>query len=127
MRMKIGSWNVAAPLLCLGVAGLFIGCEQTRGKDFLGSAVVETRTYAVATTAQGQIAAVFKDEGQPVVSGELLAIVDTIPLTLLRQEVMANLREMGATVSSSDAQINAITTDVAGVEREFTRTETLVK
>jgi HlyD family secretion protein len=114
-------------LLWLAATGIFTGCERAENKDFLGSAVVETRTYAVATTAQGQIMAVFKDEGQTVQAGELVAVIDTVPLTLMRQEVTAGLREIGATVSSTDAQVNAITTDVAGVEREFTRTETLVK
>jgi HlyD family secretion protein len=124
--------NKPKQLLCIRGAVAILSltalvCDQTAKKDFLGSAIAETRTYAVATTAQGQITAVYREEGQSVKKGELLAIIDTVQLTLLRLEVMANLREMGATVSSSDAQINAITTDVAGVEREFTRTETLVK
>jgi HlyD family secretion protein len=111
----------------LSFAGMTINCDQTASKDFLGSAVAETRTYLVATTEQGTIAAVFKDEGRSVVKNELLAIIDTVQLMLARQEVLSNLRELGVTVSSQEATINAITTDVAGVEREFTRTETLVK
>ena len=55
-------------------------CDKTTGKDFIGSAVVEAKTYTVATTAQGSIVAMLRDEGQKVAAGEIIAIIDTVQL-----------------------------------------------
>jgi len=96
-------------------------------KDFLGSAIVEARTYAVSTTVQGQIVGLFKDEGQTVARGELIALIDTVPLSLAREVVMSGIREVETSISAKDAEIKALATDVAGVEREFARIEDLVK
>jgi HlyD family secretion protein len=102
-------------------------CEKQSKNDFLGSAVVESRTYLVATTAQGSILAMNKDEGQLAARGELLAVIDTIPLTLQKQEVIAGMSELAASISSQEAQNKSIATDVAGAEREFGRAEQLAK
>jgi len=103
------------------------GCDKTTGKDFLGSAVVEAKTYTVATTAQGAIVAVLRDEGQKVVKDEIIAIIDTIPLSLMRQEILANRGDVNATIAAQVAQNNALASDAAGAEREFTRIDGLVK
>jgi HlyD family secretion protein len=102
-------------------------CDRAVHKDFLGSAVVEARTFAVATTAQGSIVALFTDEGRKVKKGELIAIIDTVQLALARLELESGLRELGTTVSAKDAEIKALVTDVKGAEREFARIEDLVK
>jgi HlyD family secretion protein len=104
-----------------------VSCDRTVSKDFLGSAVVEARTYAVATTAQGSIVALNKDEGHTVEKGELIAIIDTVQLSLIRLELESSLRELGTSVSAKDAEIKALATDVGGAEREFARIEDLVK
>jgi HlyD family secretion protein len=113
--------------MMLGVAAALLLCDRAADRDFLGSAVVEARTYAVATTAQGPIVALFKDEGQTVKKGELVAIIDTVQLSLARQEVESSIRELGTNVSAKDAEIKAIATDVGGAEREFARIDDLVK
>ncbi|MBN1129582.1 MAG: efflux RND transporter periplasmic adaptor subunit [Chitinispirillaceae bacterium] len=102
-------------------------CDRGVHKDFLGSAVVEARTYAVATTAQGAIVALFTDEGRKVKKGERVAIIDTVQLALSLQELASAIRELGTTVSAKDAEIKALLTDVKGAEREFARIEDLVK
>jgi HlyD family secretion protein len=108
-------------------AVLLTGCDRADKTGFLGSAVVESRTFAVATTAQGSITALFADEGRMVDKGELLAVIDTVPLILLRQEVIAGIREVAATKSVKEAEINSIAADVAGIEREYSRIDGLVK
>jgi len=104
-----------------------VACDRSVSKDFLGSAVVEARTYAVATTAQGSIVALYKDDGQTVEKGELVAMIDTVQLSLVRLELESSLRELGTSVSAKDAEIKALATDVGGAEREFARIEDLVK
>jgi HlyD family secretion protein len=109
------------------ISMIILSCDQQFNKDFLGSAIVESRTYLVATTAQGSIVAMNRDEGQPVTRNELLAVIDTVPLALQKQEVIAGMSELAASISSQEAQNKAIATDVAGAEREFGRAEQLEK
>jgi HlyD family secretion protein len=118
-------WRLAFALGATFLAAL--SCNETSNKNFLGSAVVESRTYAVATTAQGQIIALYKDEGQTVGNGELMAVIDTVPLTLQRQEALSSIAEVGTTIASQMAQAKSVESDVSGAEREFRRTEQLLK
>jgi HlyD family secretion protein len=105
-----------------------MNCGQlTNNKDFLGSAVVECRTWLVATTAGGSIVAMNRDEGQKTSRNELLAVIDTVPLTLQKQEVIAGMSELAASISAQEAQNKSLATDVAGAEREFGRADQLAK
>jgi HlyD family secretion protein len=117
----------ATHLTMTAILLFLISCDRSVNKDFLGSAVVEARTYAVATTAQGLIVALLKDEGQTVKKSELVAIIDTVQLSLARQEIESSIRELGTSVSAKDAEIKALATDVGGAEREFARIDDLVK
>jgi HlyD family secretion protein len=116
---------------CLGgfallILALTIGCGATRSKDFIGSAVVEAQTYQIATTAQGIIAALYKDEGQKVVKGELVAIVDTVPFVLKLNELSAALAELTSSISAKQGEVSSLESDAKGVEREYKRIATLV-
>lgn len=102
------------------------GCSPTNSKDFVGSAVVEAQTYQVSTTAQGTIVALLKDEGQQVAKGELVAVIDTIPLVLRLNEIFAAQAELNNTISSKRLEISSQESDVQGVEREYKRIATLV-
>jgi HlyD family secretion protein len=116
-------------IACIALAGLpalFFACTPTNSKDFVGSAVVEAQTYQISTTAQGTIAALYKDEGQQVTKGELVALVDTVPLVLKLNEVFSALAELGNTISSKKLEISSQESDVQGVEREYKRIATLV-
>ena len=115
--------------LSIVVATLFAltGCGGGADKEFLGSAVVECRTYDVATTAQGPITAIYTDEGQTLAAGELAAVIDTVPLVLQKREIMADMDELGASIASQEAQNKSTESDVSGAEREFNRAEELEK
>jgi HlyD family secretion protein len=102
-------------------------CSGTNSKDFIGSAVVEAQTYQIATTAQGKIVALYKDEGQQVKTGELVAILDTIPFVLKLNEISSALAELGSTINSKKVEISSQESDVKGVDREYKRIATLVQ
>jgi HlyD family secretion protein len=104
-----------------------LACGAENDRNFLGSAVVDGRTYDVATTAQGRIMAIFTDEGHAVAKGELTAVIDTVPLVLQKQEIMADMDELGASIASQEAQNKSTESDVSGAEREFNRAEELEK
>ncbi len=107
------------------VSGLH--CNSTNSKGFIGSAVVETRTYQIATTAQGTIVALYKDEGDRVAAGELVAILDTVPIILKLNEIMSTFAELNNTIMSKKAEISSQESDVNGVDREYKRIATLVQ
>ncbi|MDD5675148.1 MAG: efflux RND transporter periplasmic adaptor subunit [Chitinivibrionales bacterium] len=108
-----------------GAAVFCTGCNDTNNKDFLGSAVVETQTYQIATTVGGTLVAVNKQEGQQIKTGELLAVIDTVPLVLSRQEFIASRAELEASIAAGKASVASSSEDVAGVEREYKRTSDL--
>jgi HlyD family secretion protein len=123
---KKSSQNVLASCTALFavLAGLY--CGGTSSKDFIGSAVVEARTVQIATTAQGMIVALFKDEGQRVARGELVAVLDTIPLVLRLNEIGAVLAELTNSISSKKVEISSQESDLKGADREYKRITTLV-
>jgi HlyD family secretion protein len=125
IKTKLYPHPLTAALLVLAIS--ITHCNKPASKDFLGSAVVECRTYQAATTAGGSIAAMNSDEGKNVVKNELLAVIDTVPLTLQKQEVVAGMSELAASISSQEAQNKSLATDVAGAEREFGRADQLAK
>ncbi len=106
---------------------LNINCDATKNKEYIGSAVVEAQTFQIATTAQGTIVALFKAEGQHVGPGELVAIIDTVPLVLKLNELSAALAELGSAISSKKVEISSQESDVKGVDREYKRISNLVE
>jgi HlyD family secretion protein len=124
--MKIIKNLSVAATISFAACSLHCG-EMSNSRDFLGSAVVESRTWLVATTAGGSIVAMYRDEGQNAVKNELVAVIDTVPLTLQKQEVIAGMSELAASISAQEAQNQSLATDVAGVEREFSRTDQLAR
>jgi HlyD family secretion protein len=106
---------------------LGLGCGQKKKDGFLGSAVIEGKTFMVSSIVQGNLVSVLKDEGDSVEKGELLAIVDTIQLILRKKEIEANISEIEANIQSKKVDINAGQNDVDGAQREYIRVDTLSK
>ncbi len=119
--------NRIVGVILSGLPALFFACSPTNSKDFVGSAVVETQTYQIATTAQGTIVALFKDEGQQVAKSELVAVIDTIPLVLRLNELSAALGELTRNIAAKRDEVSSQESDVHGVEREYKRIAKLVQ
>ena len=97
------------------------GCEQRLEPGFMGSAVMESRTWTVSSTVQGTLVEVAAGEGERITAGTVVAVVDTVPLQFLRREAEAGIGEIAATLRAGKAEIEAGSIDVAGLEREFKR------
>ncbi|MFH0919859.1 MAG: HlyD family efflux transporter periplasmic adaptor subunit [Fibrobacterota bacterium] len=113
------------PILVL--AAILGGCGKGGDSGFLGSAVVEVRTWQPATTVQGLIMELTRDEGQRVAAGELLAVIDTVPYHLKRQEILATLADLSAQTLSKRAELEAGGSDLGGIKREYERIRGLVE
>jgi HlyD family secretion protein len=107
---------VIAPLLA--AAG---GCQRSMPPGFLGSAVIESRTYQLATVVQGQILEVYKEEGQRVAAGELCAVIDTTMLVLQLREAEAGKAELAQNVSAKQSELGSMKSDIRGLAREYGR------
>jgi HlyD family secretion protein len=112
--------------VAIGVAAL-IGCEGTKHKDFLGSAVVDAQTYQIATTGQGTITAIMKEEGMAVAAGELVALIDTVPLTLKMGEILAAQTQLSQNIAAKRSEIALQENDKKAAEREYRRIAELVE
>jgi HlyD family secretion protein len=113
-------------LLVLSMMILLTDCSKKMDARFIGSAVVEVRTYQVSAALQGQLVSVFKDEGDKVLAGELVALIDTVPLILKKMELRALIVQAEQQITSRKADISVAQTEVKGVKREFDRTSELV-
>ena len=123
---RLRTRKLPAALAAGSLLTLVVGCGRGTPPGLLGSAVIEVRTYRVAGTAGGPLVAVYKEEGERVARNEIVAVVDTIPLTLRRGELTARASELQATIGAKQAEIESAEIEVAGLEREVERFEKLV-
>jgi HlyD family secretion protein len=114
-------------LLSLSLLSFFILCNQTVNEGFLGSAIVEATTIQIATTAQGTIVALYRDEGDRVRTSDTLAIIDTVSLVLKRKELEAGMKEIHSSVIAKQMEIDALDRDIIGLERDYKRIESLAQ
>lgn len=106
-------------LLCVFL--FFADCQQRHPEGFLGSAVVESLTYQLATTQQGEVVSIFKQEGQRVDSGEVCAVIDTIGVVLRIQEAMAAAGELDMLIAARGSDVASQKTEIRGLAREYGR------
>ena len=100
---------------------ILFSCTKKQDPNFLGSAVIESRTYQIAGMSQGMVIDVYKQEGAPVESNELLAIIDTVPIMLRLAEVGAGFSELEQMVAAKRAEKAALEVEIRGLAREFGR------
>ncbi|HAO98520.1 MAG TPA: hypothetical protein DCQ83_00585 [Fibrobacteres bacterium] len=104
------------------VAGtLLTGCEKSEKGTFLGSAVVEVTTYQVPALVQGPLSLVLHNEGDSVIGGELIALVDTLPYALQYSEASAGVEQLNASLAAQSSQISSIQAETRGLEQEANR------
>ncbi len=100
---------------------LAMSCQRSAPPDFLGSAVVESMTYRLASQTGGSLTGIYKREGDQVSAEELCALIDTTRLALKKQEIDAGLAEISSTIAAQSSEIEAIEAEVRGIAREYGR------
>jgi HlyD family secretion protein len=113
--------SIRTLILGVAVGAILFSCAKKQHPDFLGSAVIESRTYQIAGMTQGMVLAVYKQEGAAVDAHELLAVIDTVPLVLKLSEVSAHFSELEQTLSAKRAEKAALEAEIRGLAREFGR------
>lgn len=111
-------------LPCAGVLAL-ASCKRDPGEGFLSSATVDADLWKVSPASSGTIASVDVREGDTVRAGQILAVVDSVPLELKVREVEAALSELSANVAAKVAENRVLEATHRGVVREVERASAL--
>lgn len=115
-------------LLSLVCAALvFTSCQGGDDPRFLGSARIDSDPVTLAPALAGPLITVTKQEGDSVFAGEVVALVDTLPLHWQREELLATHAELRSTVKSRGKEASAIQAEASGVERDLKRIGSLVQ
>jgi len=115
--MKKSTRNLVSLALFISLPG----CMRRQHPDFLGSAIVESRTYQIASLTQGMVMEVYKHEGAQVMRDEICAIIDTVPLALKLAEINASFAELEQTIAARRAEKAALESEIRGIAREYGR------
>ncbi|HRQ78157.1 MAG TPA: HlyD family efflux transporter periplasmic adaptor subunit [Gemmatimonadaceae bacterium] len=109
-------------LLVLGTLAL-AACADDDAPDAYGN--FEADDIAVAAQVAGPILRFDAVEGQTLAAGTLVAVIDTIPLALERQQLVAQRGVIGARRRETAAQLASIEAQLAIAERSLARVQRL--
>lgn len=113
-------------LLTISVLALLSGCNKSMPAGFLSSATVDADLWKVAPVSSGNLLAVPVKEGDALKAGQLVAVVDSVPLTLKIAELNASQAELAANVKARAAETQTLVAADHGIQRELARTKQLV-
>lgn len=98
----------------------------TDKNDYDATGVFEATEVIVSAQSQGELLQMNYDEGDTVVSGQQLALVDTVQLVLKRQQLAAGLSSVGARHYDVARQVAAVRQQLATQRKERSRFAKLV-
>jgi HlyD family secretion protein len=104
-------------------AASFAGCGRGDEPDAYGN--FEATEVVVSAETSGQLLWFTPDEGQHLEAGALVGIIDTLQLTLERNQVEAQREAGGARAREVVSQMNALKTQQEIAQRSYERTRRL--
>jgi len=134
MNRRIMIAALTAPAVLFAVA---CGARGNGGR-IVASGHVEATDVRIVTKVRGRVLERPVDEGDAVVAGQKLAVVDTVDAELALREATAQRDQADAQlrlkvagsrkedIAQLTAQVDAVVADLAGAEKELHRQETLV-
>jgi len=103
----------------------FTACEpETNGADAYGN--FEAREFIVSSEANGKILHLDVEEGQTLKEGQLIALIDTFPLHLQKQHLLASIRTISVKTQDAQPQIEVFEKQKANLLREKKRVKALL-
>jgi len=118
---------------------LAVACgARGQGGRITASGHIEATDVRIVTKVRGRVLERPVDEGDQVVLGQMLAVVDTVDAELALREATAQREQADAQlrlkiagsrredIAQLAAQVDAVTADLAGAEKELKRQDTLV-
>ncbi|MEZ5040743.1 MAG: efflux RND transporter periplasmic adaptor subunit [Saprospiraceae bacterium] len=131
---KLGSWRwEALPVRRSLVGFLFVllslilfSCEAEMPlADAYGN--FETEPVMVGTEASGKLLFLEVEEGQKLKEGQLVGLIDTVPLHLQKEQLLASLQALGQKTQEAEPEIKVLEEQKQNLLREQKRVEALLK
>jgi len=114
-------------LYLLLILSVFLGCSGDPEEQVYFDGRLETDIIKVSAKTPGNLDSLVVDEGDAIVSGQLLAVVDSERLHLQLQQQKAQLAEISANMSSLNAQNKQIQSQLKLNSELIEKTKDLVK
>lgn len=118
--MKKNILFISAVTLCFCACG-------SRNTSYDASGVFEATEVIVSAKATGELLSFQVEEGQEVDTGSPLGVIDTLQLSLKRQQVMATLSATDSRRLDETRQLASLRQQIANLQREKKRYSELLK
>ena len=120
------NYNMKSAVYLLGLAVLFFSCHSEDG-EYDATGVFETTEVIVSAQGTGEIMRFDIDEGKTVDAEVELGYIDTVQLSLKKQELLANLEATDSRRYDVARQIASLREEIATQKREQQRYQNLVQ
>ena len=124
--MQSMNYNMKSAVYLLGLAVLFFSCHNEDG-EYDATGVFETTEVIVSAQGTGEIMRFDIDEGKNVDAEVELGYIDTVQLSLKKQELLANLEATDSRRYDVARQIASLREEIATQKREQQRYQNLVQ
>ena len=124
--MQSMNYNMKSAVYLLGLAVLFFSCHNEDG-EYDATGVFETTEVIVSAQGTGEIMRFDIDEGKTVDAEVELGYIDTVQLSLKKQELLANLEATDSRRYNVGRQIASLREEIATQKREQQRYQNLVQ
>lgn len=108
------------------MATLTIACEHAE-QQYDATGVFETTEIIVSAKGNGEIKQLMLEEGAEVSPNEMLGHIDTVQLSLKRQQLTANLSATESRKLDANKQLASLRQQITNLQTEQSRYEKLVK
>lgn len=120
------NYNMKSAVYLLGLAVLLFSCHNEDG-EYDATGVFETTEVIVSAQGTGEIMRFDIDEGKTVDAEVELGYIDTVQLSLKKQELLANLEATDSRRYNVGRQIASLREEIATQKREQQRYQNLVQ
>ena len=124
--MQSMNYNMKSAVYLLGLAVLLFSCHNEDG-EYDATGVFETTEVIVSAQGTGEIMRFDIDEGKNVDAEVELGYIDTVQLSLKKQELLANLEATDSRRYDVARQIASLREEIATQKREQQRYQNLVQ
>jgi len=87
----------------------------------------EISPVVVSAEAQGRLLVFGVEEGQRIIEGELVGLIDTLPLHLKKEQLLASIAALGQKTKEAGPEISVLQEQKQNLIREQKRVEALIK
>lgn len=110
------------------IAATFLAAGCTGGRnDFDASGTFSANETIISSMIPGEILQLHPDEGTKLAKGDIIAVMDSVQLCLQKQQLLQGIAGIEAARPSVGTQLAPLEEQLAGLYKDKTRIENLVK